>query len=77
MISKAFQNIVSQMADVFPKRFGITDSQGLILASTGSEPKPEVIEDLVYAVTNSDKVLFKDGYTVKVLSNKPYSEYVV
>ena len=41
MISKAFQNIVTQMADVFPKRFGIADSQGLILASTGVEPRPE------------------------------------
>lgn len=77
MISKAFQNIVTQMAEVFPKRFGITDSQGLILASTGVEPRDEVLEDLVYAVANSDKILFKDGYTVKVLSNKPYSEYVV
>ena len=26
MISKAFQNIVTQMADVFPKKFGIVDS---------------------------------------------------
>ena len=77
MISKAFQNIITQMADVFPKRFGIADTQGLILASTGVEPRPEVLEDLVYAVSNSDKILFKDGYTVKVLSNKPYSEYIV
>ncbi|MBP3360388.1 MAG: helix-turn-helix domain-containing protein [Clostridia bacterium] len=77
MISKAFQNIVMQMADVFPKRFGIADTQGLILASTGVEPRAEVLEDLIYAVSSSDKILFKDGYTVKVLSNKPYSEYIV
>ena len=77
MISKAFQNIVTQMADVFPKRFGIADSQGLILASNGPEPKPDIIDDLVYAVTNSEKILFKDGYTVKVMANKPYSEYIV
>lgn len=77
MISKAFQNIVTQMADVFPKRFGIADSQGMILASNGTEPAPEIIDDLVYAVANSDKLLFKDGYTVRVMSNKPYSEYVV
>ena len=77
MISKAFQNIVTQMADVFPKRFGITDSEGLVLAANGPEPKPEIIDDLVYAVTNSEKLLFKDGYTVKVMSNKPYSEYIV
>ena len=77
MISKAFQNIVSQMAEVFPKRFGITDAQGLVLASNGAEPKPEVIDDLVYAVSNSERLLFKDGYTVRVMSNKPYAEYVV
>ena len=77
MISKAFQNIITQMADVFPKRFGIADTQGLILASTGVEPRQDVLDDLVYAVSTSDKILFKDGYTVKVLSNKPYSEYIV
>ena len=77
MISKAFQNIVSQMAEVFPKRFGITDSHGMVLASNGAEPKPEVIDDLVYAVSNSERLLFKDGYTVRVMSNKPYAEYVV
>ena len=77
MISKAFQQIVSQMAEVFPKRFGITDLQGLVLASNGAEPKPEVIDDLVYAVSNSERLLFKDGYTVRVMSNKPYAVYVV
>lgn len=77
MISKAFQNIVTQMADVFPKRFGIADSHGLVLAYTGSEPSHDVMDDLVYAATNSEKILYKDGYTVRVMSNKPYAEYVV
>jgi carbohydrate diacid regulator len=77
MISKAFQNIVTQMADVFPKKFGIADSHGLILASDGADPESDVIENLLGAVANSDKLLFKDGYTVKARSNKPYAEYIV
>ncbi len=77
MISKAFQNIINQMADVFPKKFGIVDSQGLILANAGNEPESEVVEDLVYAAANNDKLLFKDGYTVRAMSNKPYAEYAV
>ena len=77
MISKAFQNIITQMTDVFPKKFGIVDSHGLVLASNGSEPTAEIIDDLVYAAVNSEKLLFKDGYTVRVMSNKPYTEYVV
>ena len=63
MISKAFQNIVTQMADVFPKKFGIVDSHGLVLANNGGEPTGDIIENLVYAATNNDKLLFKDGYT--------------
>jgi carbohydrate diacid regulator len=35
------------------------------------------VDDLVYAATNSEKILYKDGYTVRVMSNKPYAEYVV
>jgi len=77
MISKAFQNIVTQMADVFPKKFGIVDSHGLVLANNGGEPNGDIIENLVYAATNNDKLLFKDGYTVRAMSNKPYAEYVV
>lgn len=77
MISKAFQNIITQMADVFPKKFGIADSHGLVLAYTGSEPAQDIMDDLVYAATNSEKILYKDGYTVRVMSNKPYAEYVV
>ena len=47
MISKAFQNIVSQMAEVFQKRFGIADAQGLILASNGVDIPEETAEELV------------------------------
>lgn len=77
MISKAFQNIVAQMAEVFPKRFGIADAQGLVLASNGNEVSEDVIEELVYAVPNDDKIFFKNGYTVRLLSGKPYPEYIV
>ena len=77
MISKAFQNIVAQMAEVFPRRFGIADAQGLVLASNGNEVSEDVIEELVYAVPNDDKIFFKNGYTVRLLSGKPYPEYIV
>ena len=77
MISKAFQNIVVQMADVFPKKFGIVDSHGLVLACNGPEPSEEVIEGLIDAMINSDKLLFKDGYTIRSMANKPYAEYIV
>lgn len=77
MISKAFQNIVTQMAEVFPKRFGIADSHGLILACNGTEPSEEIIDKLVTAAAGSDKLLYKDGYTIRTMANKPYSEYLV
>lgn len=77
MISKAFQNIVSQMAEVFQKRFGITDAQGLVLASNGVDIPEETAEELVYAAANDDKMFFKGGYTVRQLSGKPYPEYIV
>lgn len=77
MISKAFQNIVTQMAEVFSKRFGIADSNGLVLACSGSEPNEEILEGLVAAAANSEKLLFKDGFTIRAMSNKPYAEYVV
>ena len=77
MISKAFQTMVTQMSEVFPKKFGITDSHGLVLASNGAEPSSDIVEDLIYTATNGEKTLFKNGYTVKAMSNKPYSEYVV
>ena len=77
MISKAFQDIVTQMSDVFPKRFGIADSQGLVLASNGPEPSAETMENLIYAAVNNDRLMYKDGYTIRVMSNKPYAEYIV
>lgn len=77
MISKAFQNIVTQMAEVFPKRFGIADAQGLILAANGPELPDETVEELVYAVGNNDKLFFKNGYTVRLIAGKPYTEYIV
>ena len=77
MISKAFQNIIVQMADVFPKRFGIVDSHGLVLACNGPEPAEEVVEELIDVMVNSDKLLFKDGYTIRSMANKPYAEYIV
>ena len=64
MISKAFGNIVSQMADVFPKRFGIADAQGLILASNG----PEVSEDIDGLTAND---LWED-----TLSGETYFEII-
>ncbi len=77
MISKAFQNIVTQMAEVFPKRFGLVDSQGLVLAANGPEPNGDILDELVEAAMNSDKMISKAGYTVKVMGNKPYSECIV
>ena len=77
MISKAFQNIVSQMADVFPRRFGIADAQGLILAANGPEISEDIIEELAYSIPSDDKLYFKNGYTVRLISGKPYPEYVV
>lgn len=77
MISKAFQDIITQMAEVFPKRFGIADARGLVLASNGPEPSAEAMENLVCASVNNDRLMYKDGYTIKVMSNKPYAEYIV
>lgn len=77
MISKAFQDIVTQMAEVFPKRFGIADSYGLVLAYNGAEPSETEIEEFIGAASMSDKILFKDGFTIRSISNKPYAEYVV
>lgn len=77
MISKAFQNIVSQMAEVFPKRFGIADAKGLVLASNGIEVPQEVAEDLAYAVSDDNKIIVKDGYTVHPICGKPLPDYIV
>ena len=77
MISKAFQDIVSQMAEIFPKRFGIADSQGLVLAYNALEPDEDIMEELVAAASSSDKLLFKNGFTIRSMANKPYAEYIV
>lgn len=77
MISKAFQNIVSQMADVFPKRFGIADAQGLVLAANGPDVPDDIIEELAYSIPSDDKLYFKNGYTVRLISGKSHPEYVV
>lgn len=77
MISKAFQNIVTQMSDVFNKKFGIADSKGLVLAHAGAEVSPEIIAELVEAVSGNDSVILKSGYTVRFMSNDPYAKYIV
>ncbi len=77
MISKAFQDIVSQMAEIFPKRFGIADSQGLVLAYNALELDEDIMEELVSAASSSDKLLFKNGFTIRSMANKPYAEYIV
>ena len=77
MISKAFQDIISQMAEIFPKRFGIADSQGLVLAYNALEPDDDIMEELVTAASSSDKLLFKNGFTIRAMANKPYAEYIV
>ncbi len=77
MISKAFQNILTQMAEVFPKKFGIADSQGLILASHGTEPNPELIDDLIYSVSGTDTLSFKHGYTIKAIAARVHPDFFV
>jgi carbohydrate diacid regulator len=65
------------MSEVFPKKFGIADSHSLVLACNGLEPNEDIMEGLVTAASNSDKLLFKDGFTIRAMSNKPYAEYIV
>lgn len=79
MISKAFQDIVVQMADVFQKRFGIADSTGLVLASNGSEASDEILEELAYAASDSDndRAFTCEGYTIKAITGRPCPEYFV
>ena len=77
MISKAFQDIVEQMADVFPKKFGIADATGLVLAANGPEISEDVVEELVNAVSDNDKLFVREGYTVRLIEGKPYPEYIV
>lgn len=77
MISKAFQNIVTQMSEVFAKKFGIADSKGLVLAHAGDEIAPDIIMELLDAAVSSDSVILKSGYTVRLMSNDPYAKYIV
>ena len=79
MISKAFQSIISQMSDVFPKKFGIADSTGLILASNGAEIAEDIMESILENVQefDSDRVFVRNGYTARVIDGRPYPEYVV
>lgn len=76
MISKAFQDIVSQMSEVFQKKFGIADATGLVLASNG----PEISEDLARELIDSvgdEKVFVREGYTLRLIEGRPYPEYIV
>ncbi|MBQ8636920.1 MAG: helix-turn-helix domain-containing protein [Clostridia bacterium] len=77
MISKAFKNIVTQMAEIYPKRFGIADAKGLVLASNGADVPSDIIEELVYVMSDEDKVYTKDGFTVRPIVGKPLADYVV
>lgn len=79
MISKAFQNIVSQMSEVFPKKFGIADSTGLVLASNGVSVMEDILESIIEANADGDseRVFVRSGYTARMIDGKPYPEYVV
>ncbi len=77
MISKAFQDIIAQMADVFPKKFGIADATGLVLAANGPEISEDIVEELVNAAAENDKLFVREGYTVRLIEGKPYPEYIV
>ena len=76
MISKAFQDIVSQMAEVFPKKFGITDATGLVLAASGPEISEDLIEELIGVSDEAGKIFVREGYTVRLIDGRPYSEIV-
>ena len=79
MISKAFQNIVAQMSEVFPKKFGIADSTGLVLATNGISISGDALKDIFHYVSDNeiDKVFVRNGYTMRLIDGKPYPEYVV
>jgi len=78
MISKAFQDIVSQMADVFAKKFGIADSTGLVLASNGQEIPEDILQELLESYPdNNSKSYVCEGYTVRVIDGSPTAEYIV
>lgn len=79
MISKAFQSIVSQMSEVFPKKMGIADSTGLVLATNGLAASADILEDIFNSASENDldRVFVKDGYTARFIDGKPYPEYAV
>ncbi len=77
MISKAFQDIVSQMSDVFPKKFGIVDATGLVLASNGPEISEELAKEFIDSINGEEKVFVREGYTLKLIEGRPYPEYMV
>ncbi|MBR4720605.1 MAG: helix-turn-helix domain-containing protein [Clostridia bacterium] len=79
MISKAFQSIVSQMSEVFPKKFGIADSTGLVLATNGISISGDDLGDIFHYVSDNelDKAFVRNGYTMRLINGKPYPEYVV
>ncbi len=77
MISKAFQDIISQMADVFPKKFGIADATGLVLAANGPDIPEDIAQELVDAAADNDKMFVREGYTVRRIESKTYPEYIV
>ena len=54
MISKAFQEIITQLADVFPKKFGIADATGLVLAANGPEISEDIAQELIEAAGDID-----------------------
>ena len=79
MISKAFQSIVSQMSEVFPKKIGIADSTGLVLATNGLAASADALEEIFGSAseTDMDRTFVRNGYTVKFIDGKPYPEYAV
>ena len=78
MIGKAFGEIVSQMAEVFPKKFGIAESSGMVVAANGKEIREDTALDLVkVALENNDTFYVRDGYTVRVIDGNPSPEYIV
>ena len=77
MISKAFQDIVSQMAEVFPKKFGIADATGLVLAANGPEILEDVVKEIFDAASENGKIFVREGYTARLIEGTPYPEYIV
>lgn len=79
MISKAFQSIVSQMTEVFPKKIGIADATGLVLATNGLTASADVLEEIFESATEADreKAFVRNGYTARIIDGKPTPEYAV